>query len=152
MKNLNIILIFIALVIGGYLIYNYVEIKTNNLADLEKAGLKTGNNKIQVNEEGLVSVSVAPLNILDVKSETWDFEITMNTHSVELNEDIVKVSSLIDDRGNKYFPITWEGSEPAGHHREGVLKFKPISPKPEFIKLIIKEVGGVKERIFEWKL
>ena len=158
MKNLNIILISIALILGGYYIYNSIEIKTDgliNLEKLEKTEPKIKNNKAlesQVNEEGQVSVAIAPLNILDEKAEIWNFEIIMNTHSVELGEDMAKVSFLIDDKGNKYLPIAWEGDESGGHHREGILKFKPISPKPIFIKMTIKEVGDVKERNFEWNL
>ena len=98
MKNLNIILISIALILGGYYIYNSIEIKTDgliNLEKLEKTEPKIKNNKAlesQVNEEGQVSVAIAPLNILDEKAEIWNFEIIMNTHSVELGEDMAKVS------------------------------------------------------------
>ncbi len=100
------------------------------------------------NSEGAVNISVAPKNGLD--SGAWKFEITLDTHSVEITEDLSKVSVLVDDSGQEYKPIAWEGDPPGGHHRAVILTFNPLIPKPESIKLKIFEVGGVAERIFAW--
>ena len=75
-----------------------------------------------------------------------------DTHSEELSEDLVAVSELLDDQGKAYKPTSWDGSPPGGHHRNGVLKFNPISPKPRSLELKIKNVGGVVERSFKWDL
>lgn len=103
------------------------------------------------NSEGTVSVVVTPQNINN-DSSTLDFEIVLNTHSEELNNDLVAVSELVDDQGNSYRPISWKGDNSGGHHRSGILKFNPILPKPKFIELKIKNIGNVSERSFKWNL
>lgn len=99
--------------------------------------------------DGPVSVAVTPRSL---EGASWNFNITLNTHSEELSEDLVAVSELIDDQGKSYKPTAWEGAPPGGHHREGILKFNPVSPKPKSIELKIKNVGGVSERRFKWSL
>ena len=101
---------------------------------------------LQTNEEGGVTVAVAPI----LEKEVWSFEVEMNTHSVELGDDLLAVSVLIDDRGNEYAPIAWEGDPPGGHHRSGILKFSPLSPLPASLELTMRGVGGVPERKFLW--
>ncbi len=104
----------------------------------------------QTNSEGAVNISVVPQNA--PASGVWKFEITLDTHSVEINEDLSRVSVLVDDSGQEHEPIAWEGDPPGGHHRAGILTFNPVIPKPKSIKLKISEVGGVAERIFAWTL
>lgn len=105
----------------------------------------------QTDEQPPVLVKVTPL-VLAENADVWKFDITFDTHSVELDQDVMKVATLLDDKGQVYEPIGWEGPGPGGHHREGVLLFKPVSPRPEFIELKVKDVGGVKERVFKWSL
>lgn len=107
---------------------------------------------------GGVDISVMPQNIT-ADADMWSFQVVLNTHSVELSEDIAAVSALLDDRGTAYEPFSWEeGSLPAGrqapggHHRSGILKFKPISPMPDSITLVLNTIGGVAERKFSWRL
>ena len=101
------------------------------------------------NNEGQVTVVVTPLNLKD-NSSTWNFEITLDTHSGVLDADLVAVSELLDDQGKLYMPISWEGDGPEGHHRKGILIFKPILPRPRSIELKIKDIGGIKEKSFKW--
>lgn len=79
-------------------------------------------------------------------------EIAMNTHSVELAEEMTKVSILRDDSGNEYKPTAWEGAGPGGHHREGKLKFAAMTTQPKYIELVIKNLAKVAERSFRWEL
>ena len=113
----------------------------------------TTNSSLETKEsnDGPVSVAVTPRS-LEEGSSSWDFDITLNTHSEDLSNDLVAVSELVIEGGKSYKPISWEGSPPGGHHRSGVLKFDPISPKPKSIELKIKNVGGVSERSFKWNL
>ena len=76
----------------------------------------------------------------------------MSTHSVELNYDIVKLSTLKDGMGREYQALKWNGDPPVGHHRSGVLEFPAIAKGTKSITLYIKNIAGVPERIFEWKL
>jgi hypothetical protein len=106
----------------------------------------------KTDEQEGVTVTVTPVAI-DISSQTteWKFDIVLNTHSVELNQDLTEVATIVDDAGKEYKPLRWEGAEAGGHHREGMLVFAPINPYPRYLKLIIKSVGDV-ERLFSWTL
>lgn len=80
------------------------------------------------------------------------FEIALNTHSVDLSDDMVKISLLRDDAGKEYAPSAWEGAGPGGHHREGKLKFAAMTTKPKYIELVIKNLAKVSDRTFRWEL
>ncbi len=97
-----------------------------------------------VSSEDEVEVSVTPNKLSD---DSWDFEVVLNTHSVELSYDLAQSSFLVDKNGNTYKALAWEGDPPGGHHREGVLKFNKI-PRQENIDLRIRL--GDKERSFKW--
>jgi len=105
----------------------------------------------QTNSEGAVEVEVTPIEISDT-SDSWQFKIVLNTHSVELDQDLTKSTLLFDNKRNQYEPLSWDGAPPGGHHREGVLTFRPVSPQPSSIELVIKDVDGIKERKFSWNL
>lgn len=107
------------------------------------------NFELQTSSEGAVIVTVLPKT---VSESGWEFEITLDTHSGALDEDMVAVAVLVDDAGKEYAPLAWEGDSPGGHHREGILKFEALAPKPETIKLVIRGVGGISERVFIWQV
>lgn len=126
---------------------------TNSASSNENQGGITQNTsglETKESTEGPVSVAVTPKSL--EASTPWDFDITLNTHSEELSEDLVAVSELLNDQGKSYKPTAWEGAPPGGHHRQGILKFNPISPKPKSIEIKIKNVGGIPERSFKWNL
>jgi len=100
----------------------------------------------KTDSRGEVTVEATPKNI---QEGIFEFEIVMDTHSVALDQDMVAVSKLIDDRGIEYRPILWKGDGPGGHHRSGILRFEGIVPNPKSIKLTINSIGGV-ERIFSF--
>lgn len=103
------------------------------------------------NREGPVTVRVTPRNI-SPKSASWDFEVSLNTHSVPLDQDMVSAAVLILDSGKPQRPKTWEGDPPGGHHRKGTLKFQPPSAMPKQIDLQINGIGGINQRVFRWRL
>ena len=80
------------------------------------------------------------------------FNIRMNTHIVELRQDMVVVSVLRDDQGREYRPLSWNGSPAGGHHRNGVLEFPAIANGSKSVTLYLKNIADVPERIFEWKI
>jgi hypothetical protein len=106
---------------------------------------------VRTNSDGGVTVSVNPKNI-SAGASSWDFEVTLNTHTVELNQDLQSTSVLIDAEGKPHAAVGWEGDPPGGHHRKGVLRFKPITGKPQFLELRISGVGGVELRVFRWQV
>lgn len=103
----------------------------------------------KINSENLVSIEVK----LDDFSfdKPIRFDVSINTHQGSLDFDLTKISHLRDDEANIYQPLSWEGSPPGGHHRSGTLTFPRLSEKTKFIKLIIKDVNNVPERVFRWE-
>ena len=53
------------------------------------------------NRDGPVTVKVTPKNI-SPGTRSWDFEITLNTHSVPLDQDIARAAVLAADSGKPY--------------------------------------------------
>src|SRR3989338_11036891 len=106
------------------------------------------NNKIQTSFQTLtnnqkdIEFQVTPLS-------ANEFQIVINTHYVDLDFDLTKISTLYDDLENSYKTLRWEGSEPGGHHREGILKFPPVNTDAKSIKLVIIDSTT---RDFNWNL
>ena len=96
-----------------------------------------------------VTVKATPQSLSD---KSWDFEIAFDTHSQAPNDDLMKAAELIADGGARFQPISWQGDPPGGHHRKGVLRFKPISPAPQSIELRIMRSDEVQPRSFRWQL
>ena len=96
-----------------------------------------------------VTVSVTP----DVgNAASWSFKVVLDTHSQDLNDDLLKTVALIGPDGKRHAPVAWEGAAPGGHHREGVLRFAAISPRPGSINLELQRVNESAPRSFRWQL
>lgn len=104
----------------------------------------------QESEGGNVTVTVKPKTLK--VGENPSFELEFETHSVDLDFDVAKQSYIVDDKGKRFNNGIWNGSPPGGHHRNGTLTFNTFLPKTEFVKLIIRNVSGIPERAFRWKL
>ena len=105
-----------------------------------------------VDDQGGITVTVTSLDInLSPQATEWKFNVILDTHTVELDQDLTTVAVLVDDNGQEYQPLRWEGAPPGGHHREGTLVFDSIIPSPQHLKLIIRNIGTV-ERTFAWTL
>lgn len=102
------------------------------------------------NEGGSVTVDVKPTAVEVGKPIAFD--IAMNTHSVDLSDDMTKITILRDDAGKEYKPTAWDGPDGGGHHREGTLTFAALANKPKFVELVIQGLAGVPERVFKWDL
>jgi hypothetical protein len=98
-----------------------------------------------------VTIVVTPQN-LSSEAPSWDFKTVLDTHSGDLSDDLVKSAALIDNGGGRYTPVAWVGAPPGGHHREGLLRFKPISPRPQSIELQITRSGEDTPLLFRWAL
>ena len=69
-------------------------------------------------EAGEVTAKIEPVRIDD---EGAEFQITLDTHSVELDMDLEAALLEVDEK--EWTGARWKGSGPSGHHREGTLTF-----------------------------
>jgi hypothetical protein len=99
----------------------------------------------QVSEGGQVTVNVTRQDAQDGLS----FTVVMDTHAVDLDGyDLAALAVLRTADGQELRPRTWDAPK-GGHHREGTLTF-PATNASGPIELVIREIGGVPERIFQW--
>lgn len=115
---------------------------SENLIETEKLFLTS-----KINDEGGLSIEIRPLDFAFNKE--LRLEVLLDTHQGNLDFDLTKKTVLIDDQGNQYLPLEWQG-EIGGHHLSGMLIFPSISPETTKIELKIFNVYGVKERKFSW--
>lgn len=98
-----------------------------------------------------VTVTVTPL-VLTLEQPP-QFQLEFTTHSVELDFDVTRKSSLADDQGNVFSQSTWTGSPPGGHHRKGVLTFsQPLKGRGERVTLILSTIANIPARTFVWEV
>ncbi len=102
-------------------------------------------------EENNVTVVVSPRAITP-ESQTVDFEITLDTHSVELDADLSAEAKIITDSGAPLAALSFEGDPPGGHHRRGVLRMPLPNPLPNQLVLVLPRMGAAQERVFTWAL
>ena len=105
----------------------------------------------QSNQASGVSISAKP-DDLSANASAWSFQIALNTHSGSLDDNLAQSATLVDAAGKAHAALGWEGDPAGGHHRKGVLRFKPISPLPEAVELRILLSGENAPRLFRWKL
>jgi hypothetical protein len=68
--------------------------------------------------------------------------------------DFEDLATQRDDTGKTY-PVTSVeriGSSLKPRFRQAVLRFPKVAPEAKTIELIVKEVAGVKERVFRWSV
>ena len=83
--------------------------------------------------------------------KAWEFAIVLESHSQELNDDLLNTASL--RAGKKAVAAAgWQGDPPGGHHRKGVLRFSATEAGVPEIELRITRVGEPRPRSFRWQL
>jgi len=105
--------------------------------------------------QGSVTFEVNPIG-LSVAAETLEFEVVMNTHSVDLAWDLAAQSVLRTETGLEVQALSWPlGS---GHHYSGTLTFPGRSADgtvlldgARVLTLIIHDTD-VPERAFTWEV
>ena len=115
-----------------------------------------GNGELsRIDEQGAVVFEVTPLN-LGTPSDTLEFDVAMNTHSVDLSMDLAALSTLSTDNGITVQASKWD-AVPGGHHVEGKLIFPSVQDGTSILdgasKLTLTIVDvDVPSRVFEWEL
>jgi hypothetical protein len=111
--------------------------------------LAAGKLDPQTSSQSGVTVKVTPRIVTGAE---WEFEVAFDTHSQELNDDLLKAAVLVADGGASSNPAGWLGDAPGGHHRKGVLRFKPAAASPASIELRLQRPGEAAPRVFRWHL
>jgi Spy/CpxP family protein refolding chaperone len=92
---------------------------------------------------------------------TLAVQVKLDTHAVDLDPyALEKLAVLRDGQGREVPALRLESPSGSGHHREGVLSFpatdaggKPlVSPQATAVTLIVRGIGGIPERVFQWPL
>jgi hypothetical protein len=113
-------------------------------------------NFTRSDQQGNVVVDVTPES-LSPTGDTFVFDVNMNTHMVNLDMDLAKLSTLSTDDGRSVTPTRWDVPEGGGHHVSGKLVFpvkrdgKPLLEGAIRLTLIIKHVDA-DIRLFNWQL
>ena len=106
-------------------------------------------------QQGAVTVEVTSFN-LDSATDTLDFDVVMDTHSVDLSMDLATLATLTTDTGITVQATLWDAPR-GGHHVEGKLIFpatnngKSILGGATKLTLTISNVDAP-SRVFEWQL
>lgn len=78
-------------------------------------------------------------------------KVVLDTHSVSLDDvAFEQVAVIRTPDGAEAPPTAVEQAKGGGHHREAVLVFPP-APSAGSVQIVVKNVGGVKERLFTWE-
>ncbi|MDP3974606.1 MAG: hypothetical protein Q8P65_01305, partial [bacterium] len=133
-----IIFSFVILVLFTVLYYtNAKSIKIDSSSENVSTQVDKSAWQTQSVEIGEVTYQITPKNISST-NKIWDFEVILDTHNGNLDQDLISLVSMVDNKSNRFKALKWEGDPPVGHHRKGILKFSSVSPYPENIKLVIK--------------
>jgi hypothetical protein len=116
----------------------------------------SGNGELsRIDEQGAVVFEVTPLN-LGTPADALEFDVAMNTHSVDLSMDLTALSTLSTDNGVIVQASKWD-AVPGGHHVEGTLIFPSVQDGTSILEgaskltLTIVDVDAP-SRVFEWEL
>ena len=145
MKYQKVIIFNLIIIVIGVALYYVISNNVVNQVS-EQTILQT-----QTLTDGNVTYKVTPKD-LTTRAATWDFEIILDTHTGSLDQDLVATLRLVDNKGSEYKSTQWEGASPGGHHREGTLKFSPLTPRPAFIELTVQTTDNTKEISLRWNL
>ncbi|HLO17553.1 MAG TPA: hypothetical protein VK206_22175 [Anaerolineales bacterium] len=159
-------LLFLLLLILTFLISACAPSVGNTDRPLSEPSPVTNNNRMRTtgvdnadlartDEQGAVVFAVTPLN-LETTADTLEFDVAMNTHSVDLSMDLATLSTLSTDTGLTIQATKWDAT-PGGHHVSGKLIFpasangKSILEDAKKLTLTIANVDAA-SRVFEWEL
>jgi len=110
---------------------------------------------VRVDQQGAVIVEVTPPDLRQSPA-SLNFEVALNTHSVDLSMDLAALSTLSTDNGLAIAATRWDGPR-GGHHVRGTLTFtanpdgKSILAGAHKLTLTIRDLDAP-TRTFEWDL
>ena len=141
----------VAALVGSVLFATGCAATSGEFVPASASGATESTLAAQTDQDGGVTVKVTPRNI-DRSAAVWEFAVVLDTHTQDLSYDLTRSAVLIDAQGVRHRPLGWEGAAPGGHHREGILKFKPFPPEVKTVTLELSGIGGTAVRTFRWHL
>lgn len=126
----------------------------NNKAQLSFELSPWPDGEMAVDQQGAVEVVMVPRN-LNASQETLDFDVSLNTHSVDLNMGLAALASLRTDTGLVVKASDWTGPS-GGHHVNGILSFSSsVDGKPVLDEAMTLEISVInldaQVRVFVWE-
>ena len=118
-----------------------------------------GNSSVSLTRsdgQGAVTVDVTPLN-LGNPSDKLEFDVAMNTHSVNLSMNLATLATLTTDTGITVQADSWNGPAGGGHHVDGQLTFPAIKDSKSILegasKITLTIINlDAPSRVFVWQL
>ncbi|MDW7671561.1 MAG: hypothetical protein SCK57_09670 [Bacillota bacterium] len=174
MKNKNLGFILGAVVIMGVLTAGVVQYFSppgeeaalergllNKFREVEEVEIATEDtlSAMQVEAQGAVAIGVSLVNLDNHPKDHLEFDVLMDTHSVDLEQyDLAGMSQLSLD-GDLYPVETmeWRITEGEGHHLRGrlIVTGKSLDTAvlevADAMELKIYELDGVSARVFRWE-
>jgi Spy/CpxP family protein refolding chaperone len=132
------------------------------MAQSAQEGTGTPTPLTQEDTQGGVTVSATLLTPDKPRPDgTLAVQVKLDTHAVDLDAyALEKLAVLRDSQGRQVPALGLESPSGSGHHREGVLSFpatdasgRPLlGPEAKAVILMLRGIGGVPERVFQWPL
>lgn len=109
----------------------------------KKEEQKSITQKGQEKSEAGVTVKVS----LEGEDGALGFKISLDTHTVDL--DRYKFDEIVVIRADgKEYKGSVKSQEGSGHHRSAIVEFD--NPKSKEVVIVVKDVAGVRERVFKF--
>ena len=109
----------------------------------------------RTDSQGAIIIEVTPRN-LGTTGDTIIFEISLNTHLIDLSMDLALLATLTTDDVRTVQAVLWDAPR-GGHHVSGMLSFpasldgSPILDGASMLTLTINDVDAP-TRVFSWDL
>ena len=118
-------------------------------------GSNAGNELTRTDQQGMVVVELTPLN-LGMPGDTLEFDVSLNTHSVDLSMDLAQLSTLTTDTGVIIHALRWDAPR-GGHHVSGKLIFPAVKDGVAILNGVTSFTLQIRNvdadlRTFEWQL
>jgi len=112
------------------------------------------NEQVRTDQQGAVEIAMLPVN-LNHPQDTLDFQVSLNTHSVDLSMDLAALALLRTDSGVEVKASAWTGPS-GGHHVSGILSFpsvvdgEGVLEGATVLELAVMNLDAP-ERVFVWE-
>jgi uncharacterized protein (DUF305 family) len=121
-------------------------------------GHETASDLTHEAQAGAILVKAIPLNLHDTAAERLDFQVVLETHSVDLNFDLGNMT-LLRAGNEELAPVAWTPSASGGHHVTGILSFpattadgEPVHTAASEVTMVITGLPDAEDLSFTWDI